>query len=53
MTVPTNTPESMQLAGFLALRQSVVAAVDKRPGDVDAALEHAEELAVRTGEGNA
>jgi transcriptional regulator with XRE-family HTH domain len=53
VTVPTTTPESMQLAGFLALRQSVVAAVDKRPGDVDAALEHAGELAARTGEGNA
>ena len=53
VSVPTNTPESMQLAGFLALRQSRIAAVDKRPGDADAALEHAGELAARTGEGNA
>lgn len=53
MTVPTNTPESMQLAGFVALRQSRIAAIDNRPGDADAALEHAGELAARIGEGNA
>ncbi|MGH4013739.1 MAG: hypothetical protein ACRDSL_07350 [Pseudonocardiaceae bacterium] len=53
MTVPTNTPETMQLAGFLALRRSVVAAADRRRGDVDAPLEYAAELAARTGEGNA
>ncbi|MGH4019561.1 MAG: helix-turn-helix domain-containing protein [Pseudonocardiaceae bacterium] len=53
VTVPTNTPETMQLAGFLALRGSVVAAADGRPGDVDAPLEYASELAARTGEGNA
>jgi transcriptional regulator with XRE-family HTH domain len=53
VTVPTNTPETMQLAGFLALRQSVVAAADHRPGDVDAPLEYAADLAERTGEGNA
>jgi transcriptional regulator with XRE-family HTH domain len=46
-------PETMQLAGFLALRRSVVAAADSRPGDVDPPLEYATELAERTGEGNA
>ena len=53
MTVPTNTPESMQLAGMLVLSQSLVAVADKRPGAVDAPLEHVAELAERTGEGNA
>jgi hypothetical protein len=53
VTVPTNSPESMQLAGMLALSQSLVAVADKRPGDADAPLEHAAELAERTGEGNA
>jgi transcriptional regulator with XRE-family HTH domain len=53
VTVPTNTPESMQLAGFLALRRSVVAAADRRIGDVNAPLDYAAELAARTGEGNA
>ncbi len=53
VTVPTNTPETMQLAGFLALRRSVVAAADRRGGDVEAPLEYAAELAARTGEGNA
>lgn len=45
VTVPTNRPESMQLAGMLALSGSLVAAADKRPGDADAALEYAAELA--------
>ncbi|MGH3621010.1 MAG: XRE family transcriptional regulator, partial [Sciscionella sp.] len=53
VTVPTTTRETMQLAGFLALRESVVAAADNRPGDVGAPLEFATELAARTGEGNA
>lgn len=53
VTMPTSTPETMQLAGFLALRESVVAAADRRRGDVDAPLEYAAELAARTGEGNA
>ncbi|MBV8542110.1 MAG: helix-turn-helix transcriptional regulator [Pseudonocardiales bacterium] len=53
VTVPTNTSESMQLAGMLALCRSLVASVDKRPADVDAALDYASELAQRTGEGNA
>jgi DNA-binding XRE family transcriptional regulator len=53
VTVPTNTPESMQLAGMLALSASLVAAVGSRPGDIAAPLEYASELAVRTGEGNA
>jgi tetratricopeptide (TPR) repeat protein len=53
VTMPTNTPETMQLAGFLALRRSVVAAADRRSGDVEAPLAYAAELAARTGEGNA
>lgn len=54
VTVPTSSPETMQqLAGFLAMRRSVVAAADNRPADVDAPLEYAIELAQRTGEGNA
>ncbi len=51
VTVPTNTPESIQLAGTLALCRSVVASADSRPGDMDAPLELAAELAERTGEG--
>ncbi|MGH3833515.1 MAG: helix-turn-helix domain-containing protein [Pseudonocardiaceae bacterium] len=51
--VPTNTAESMQLAGMLALSASLVAAADKRPTDVEAALDYAAELAARTGQGNA
>jgi transcriptional regulator with XRE-family HTH domain len=53
VTVPTNSPETMQLAGFLALLRSVVAASDGRPGDVAPAVDVATELAERTGEGNA
>jgi transcriptional regulator with XRE-family HTH domain len=53
VAVPTNSLESMQLAGMLALCRSLVAAADKRPADVDAALDYADELAQRTGEGNA
>lgn len=53
VTVPTNSPEATQLAGMLALSESLVAAADKRTGDVNASLEHATELAQRTGEGNA
>ncbi|MGH3673920.1 MAG: helix-turn-helix domain-containing protein [Pseudonocardiaceae bacterium] len=53
VSVPTNSPETMQLAGMLALCRSLVAAASRCPADVDAALDHAGELAVRTGEGNA
>lgn len=53
VTVPTNSPESTQLAGMLALFRSLVAASDKRSGDVEAPLEYAAELAERTGQGNA
>ena len=53
VTVPLTTPESMQLAGFRAMRQTVVAAADSRPGDMAAPLQYAAELAARTGEGNA
>lgn len=52
-TVPTNSPDSMQLAGMLALSRSLVAAADNRATDVDAPLELASEFAERTGEGNA
>jgi transcriptional regulator with XRE-family HTH domain len=53
VTVPMNTPQSLQLAGTLALCRSYVASADSRPGDMDAPLELAAELAQRTGEGNA
>ncbi|MGH3940025.1 MAG: helix-turn-helix domain-containing protein [Pseudonocardiaceae bacterium] len=49
--VPTNSSESMQLAGMLAMCGSLVAAADKRAADGQAALDHASELAARTGEG--
>ena len=52
VTVSTSTPETMQLAGMLALYRAEVAAADSRPGEVDPAVEHADELAERTGEGN-
>ncbi|MGH3938567.1 MAG: helix-turn-helix domain-containing protein [Pseudonocardiaceae bacterium] len=53
VSVPTNSPESMQLAGMLALSGSLVAAARRQPADVDAALDYAGELAERTGQGNA
>ena len=51
--VPMTSPESMQVAGMLALCRSFLAAADGRPGDVDGPLDHAAELAERTGQGNA
>ncbi|MGH3939539.1 MAG: helix-turn-helix domain-containing protein [Pseudonocardiaceae bacterium] len=53
VSVPTRTPEGMQLAGMLGLCRSFLAAVDSRPGDVHSPLEYAAELAERTGELNA
>ena len=53
VSMPTNTSETMQLEGLLTLRRSLVAAVDKRASDAEAALDYAAELAERTGEGNA
>jgi hypothetical protein len=53
VTVPTTTVQAEQLDGMLALSRSLVAAADKRPADVDAPLEYADELATRTREGNA
>ncbi|MFN2497041.1 MAG: helix-turn-helix domain-containing protein [Pseudonocardiaceae bacterium] len=53
VTVPTNSPESMALAGMLALSQSLLAAADTQSGDVDAPLDYAAELGARTGESNA
>ena len=38
---------------MLTLSKSLVAAADKRPGDMQATLEHAAELAQHTEEGNA
>jgi len=52
-TVPTDTSEGLQLDGMLALSRSLVAASDNHPAEVSAALEHAAELAGRTGQGNA
>ncbi|MGH3910656.1 MAG: helix-turn-helix domain-containing protein [Pseudonocardiaceae bacterium] len=49
--VPTTTAESTQLAGMLALSQSLVATTGSQ--SADAALEHAGELAEHTGEGTA
>ncbi len=51
--VPTDTPESMQLAGALALSQARAAAAASQWADAEAALEYAAELAVRSGEGTA
>ena len=53
VSIPTRTTEGMQLAGVLMLCRSFLAVVDSRPGDVDAPLEYAAELAERTGQGNA
>jgi transcriptional regulator with XRE-family HTH domain len=53
VTVSTASSESAQLAGMLALSRSLVAAADRRPADVEATLEYADELAQHTGEGNA
>jgi hypothetical protein len=53
VTVPTNSPESMQVAGMLALCRSFLAAASGRPGDVGGPLDHAAELAEHTGQGNA
>lgn len=53
VTVPTTSSEAEQLDGMLALSRSLVASAAKRPGDVDAPLEYAAELAQRTGQGNA
>jgi DNA-binding XRE family transcriptional regulator len=53
VSVPTTSSESMQLVGMLEMCKSLVAAAGNRPGDVDAPLDHAAELAGRIGEGNA
>lgn len=51
--VPTNTREGLELNGMLSLSRSLVAAADNRAAERDAALEHAAELAGRTGQGDA
>ncbi|GDY33691.1 helix-turn-helix domain-containing protein [Gandjariella thermophila] len=48
-----STPEQMQAAGMLALTSSLLAAATGDVARRSAALEHATELARRTGEGNA
>jgi hypothetical protein len=53
VNVPTRTTGGMQLGGVLALCRSFLAVADSRPGDLDAPLEYATELAERTGQGNA
>lgn len=53
VTVPTTSSEAEQLDGMLALSRSLIAAADRRPGDVAAPLEYAADLARRTGQGNA
>ncbi len=53
VTVPTNSPESMQVAGMLSLCRSFLAAAGGRPSDVGGPLDHAAELAEHTGQGNA
>ncbi|MEU5852506.1 helix-turn-helix domain-containing protein [Saccharopolyspora shandongensis] len=49
----TATPEDMQVSGMLALTSSLVSAAHGNHADRVAALEHAGDLAERTGEGNA
>lgn len=48
-TVPTNQ-ETAPVLGMLALTRALVAAAENRPGDVDAPLDTADELAEYTGE---
>ncbi|MCP3802280.1 helix-turn-helix domain-containing protein [Allokutzneria sp. A3M-2-11 16] len=51
--VGTRTSDHMQLTGMLALASSLVAAAKKDQGERVAALEYADELARRSGEGSA
>jgi hypothetical protein len=53
VAVLRTNPETMQLDGMLALYRAEVAAADSRPAAVAPALDHADELTERTGEGNA
>ncbi|MCP2258732.1 Helix-turn-helix domain-containing protein [Streptoalloteichus tenebrarius] len=53
VAVPTDTPQGMRVAGMLALVSSLVAAARRDHAGRTSALEHAAELAERTGEGNA
>jgi transcriptional regulator with XRE-family HTH domain len=52
-TVPTANSQGMQLDGMLALCRSLVSAADGRSAESSAALEHAAEVAGRTGQGDA
>lgn len=51
--IPLVRPQDLQVAGSLALASSLVAAARHEPAHRLAALQHATELARRTGEGNA
>lgn len=51
--LPLVTPEDMQVAGSLALVSSLVAAAENETANRATALDHATDLARRTGEGNA
>lgn len=50
ITAPALTPQTVGLIGALTMAHSVLAAVDNRPGDVDAPMDAATELAGRFGE---
>jgi transcriptional regulator with XRE-family HTH domain len=52
VTVPTSTPESMQVAGVLELCRSFLAVAGSRPGDAGPPLDMAAELAERSSEAN-
>jgi transcriptional regulator with XRE-family HTH domain len=49
-SVPTDSSPGLQLNGMLALSRSLVSAADGHPAESSAALEHATELAARTGQ---
>ncbi|WP_344871043.1 helix-turn-helix transcriptional regulator [Allokutzneria multivorans] len=51
--VGTRTPEELQLNGMLVLARSLTAAAEKNHAERVTAIEHAAELAERTGEGEA
>ena len=52
-TVPTTTHEGRQLDGMLALSRSLIAASTNQPAEVTASLDHAADMAKRTGQGDA
>ncbi len=50
LTLPATTPETASLVGLVTVAHATVAAMDNRPGDVEAPMEAANELAQRFGE---